>query len=781
MIRACLKNVPDNLIFHLKRFDYDLMHGTRTKINDRFEFPMEIDMAPYNVDYLKDPTKPSAPDFFALVGVLVHSGTAESGHYYSYIQERHALSPKTKKWVEFNDTDVSEFNVANIDDQCFGGWTRLEDYQAPFLKPWNAYMLFYERVDTSISPVTLTHSASLGVPAKCPISPALEEQITVHNQVFLRKYCLHDSAHAVFAKNMLKQLRSVYGPQCSDDHMVEKEAIWLALEHLDQVLARTKETTNFDEMLTSLTRTIGSCSQCCKLALQWVKDHDYPLHDLLLRCPHPKVRRDFASMIIVTLQTLRQKETSDYGFIEDGDQDFHPAELAIELSQAPATFYSIAHRLRMLWETIHLHTRAWDEYFGLLAEMANTGAAEAHVLLRLGFLQCCLELLICDHPSLRNMRQRAPYTGYVRMLEKGRKIPMTKLIELIANLFERVDFQEECYDGPCEDRTFEAHQMSLTNAEHQYVHFRHAGPKSICYFLDKILNSAGNPLATKRIVRTMVLAEPQANFHPLIQNTIKASINIDPASLAAPFLRVALTFCEYTPHLNMAEKLINDIAIEVHSIGQHGGREHLEFFAQARRLRNVRNVAAPDFFNRAVLTRMNLWAPQLLMYWDEDVRNGTIDLLKMLLFDHDITTMDDEERADVLADAGKKLCVQSAKRCQMVLEEGKPVGKTVEQVMVVVYECLKRYFTEDEETIVREAQGTIECLSTQIVNVLTIRADIMGRLTALTVSDIDDQASGMPSSSTNEILAYRNPVEWPNGSDDLPTDSDSEGALMGSP
>ena len=121
MKRACLKDVPDNLIFHLKRFDYDLIHGTRTKINDRFEFPMEIDMAPYNVDYLKDTSEPPDPDVFALVGVLVHQGTAESGHYYSYIQERPSHDPRTSKWVEFNDSEVSEFNPFEIDAQCFGG------------------------------------------------------------------------------------------------------------------------------------------------------------------------------------------------------------------------------------------------------------------------------------------------------------------------------------------------------------------------------------------------------------------------------------------------------------------------------------------------------------------------------------------------------------------------------------------------------------------------------------------------------------------------------------
>ena len=44
---------------------------------------------------------------YKLVGILIHSGTADSGHYYSYIKER----TEEGRWLEFNDTQVSEFNI----------------------------------------------------------------------------------------------------------------------------------------------------------------------------------------------------------------------------------------------------------------------------------------------------------------------------------------------------------------------------------------------------------------------------------------------------------------------------------------------------------------------------------------------------------------------------------------------------------------------------------------------------------------------------------------------
>ena len=44
-------------------------------------------------------------------------GTADSGHYYSFIKERE----DDLSWFEFNDKVVSSFNPDNIPTECFGG------------------------------------------------------------------------------------------------------------------------------------------------------------------------------------------------------------------------------------------------------------------------------------------------------------------------------------------------------------------------------------------------------------------------------------------------------------------------------------------------------------------------------------------------------------------------------------------------------------------------------------------------------------------------------------
>lgn len=74
------------------------------KFNDYFEFPREFDMDPYTVQGLEkiegemisddgddvDVNKSAAVTCtkYRLTGIVVHSGQASGGHYYSYILHR---------------------------------------------------------------------------------------------------------------------------------------------------------------------------------------------------------------------------------------------------------------------------------------------------------------------------------------------------------------------------------------------------------------------------------------------------------------------------------------------------------------------------------------------------------------------------------------------------------------------------------------------------------------------------------------------------------------------
>ena len=51
---------------------------------------------------------------YVLVGVVVHTGTSEGGHYYAILQERDQTSLPMSKWFMFNDQQVTEFDPDNI-------------------------------------------------------------------------------------------------------------------------------------------------------------------------------------------------------------------------------------------------------------------------------------------------------------------------------------------------------------------------------------------------------------------------------------------------------------------------------------------------------------------------------------------------------------------------------------------------------------------------------------------------------------------------------------------
>lgn len=59
---------------------------------------------------------------YELVGVTVHTGTADGGHYYSFIKERTKTSYHThERWFLFNDAEVKPFDPSQIAAECFGG------------------------------------------------------------------------------------------------------------------------------------------------------------------------------------------------------------------------------------------------------------------------------------------------------------------------------------------------------------------------------------------------------------------------------------------------------------------------------------------------------------------------------------------------------------------------------------------------------------------------------------------------------------------------------------
>ncbi|MCQ2816811.1 MAG: hypothetical protein MJ252_06050, partial [archaeon] len=98
---------------------------------------------------------------YYLVGVVIHVGSADSGHYYSYINTIRGgkgdiadYDENDKNmdncWLEYNDSNISKFNLEKLNEECFGGSTQQENNGTGYF--WgatenckNAYLLVYER------------------------------------------------------------------------------------------------------------------------------------------------------------------------------------------------------------------------------------------------------------------------------------------------------------------------------------------------------------------------------------------------------------------------------------------------------------------------------------------------------------------------------------------------------------------------------------------------------------------------------------------------------------
>lgn len=82
----------------------------KIKINSYLKFPLELNMKRYTSEYLGGGSDiPDQPYAYSLRGAVIHSGTSEGGHYYSFINSN-------SKWFSFNDEFIEEIKTSRIEE-----------------------------------------------------------------------------------------------------------------------------------------------------------------------------------------------------------------------------------------------------------------------------------------------------------------------------------------------------------------------------------------------------------------------------------------------------------------------------------------------------------------------------------------------------------------------------------------------------------------------------------------------------------------------------------------
>ncbi|KAL5335950.1 hypothetical protein BJX70DRAFT_401139 [Aspergillus crustosus] len=707
--RACLKDVPDNLIFHLKRFDFDMVTMMRSKINDEFQFPERIDMTPFTVDYLSEPNENVQQDVFELVGVLVHSGTAESGHYYSYIRERPTANGRGT-WVEFNDSDVSRFDPGRIAEQCFGGYSdslhSASVGQVRFNKVWNAYMLFYQRVSSMEAAKSTYNAAENQYPVRVPLPVELGNHIVMENELFVRTYCLLDPYYSIFIRFLFTQLTEERLANSRGTTRLDKSMIIIALDTIEQLVCRTKEVAGLDGLLGEVYRIMNEVPKGSQRVLQWATERSAGVPHLL-KSLHPQVRSGSIRLFASAMSRLRELYlNAEVGTL---DKEKWNARYLDGLENLVATLDS-------MWPMLHNVSRCWDDYFEFLALLASFGGQEAGIILDHGFLLKCLEMVWLDYEDIKRLKRQ--YVTYAKLLEKGRKFSYRKLMDLLAILLSRIEFSVRPIADD-ERQIIGNDRFTLTITENDLI--RSVGSNRELLFLRKVLQQYNNPQACRNIFGILMDAEPDADQMDPIFQVLKSGLRASPAERCAPFLEATLLLCRRCPDEGRINSILDFVAKGVDTINDSGGREHLTFFTSVMASRNERLGLDDTWFLSRVIDLIPDWVPALLMYPDRTIRNMTMDLLRRILFNEESSAEGDEWQARyaVIAKELVSASVDKLRKTYLTAPGISVEARVLDAIRTVIEHCVATYLddSEEDQKLLNQAQAVMTAIDEMAIEI----------------------------------------------------------------
>ena len=118
-----LEYLPNILIIHLQRNKFNYETFQLEKINSRIEFEKTINIKNYTIDK-NNKNKNDENYEYNLIGVIVHSGTAQYGHYYSFINSKRK---NENPWIKFNDMEVTENIILNFEKESINNKNEKND------------------------------------------------------------------------------------------------------------------------------------------------------------------------------------------------------------------------------------------------------------------------------------------------------------------------------------------------------------------------------------------------------------------------------------------------------------------------------------------------------------------------------------------------------------------------------------------------------------------------------------------------------------------------------
>ncbi|RWA14040.1 hypothetical protein EKO27_g1099 [Xylaria grammica] len=722
--RACLKDLPDNLIFHLKRFDFNLRLLQRSKINDYFPFPNKIDMQPYTVEHLSDPSRDAEPDIFELVGILVHSGTAETGHYYSFVRER-PTSCSTASWVEFNDDIVTSWDPSQMENACFGGPDhRPYDNGNIYEKVYSAYMLFYQRSSSLRQEQEILKASGNPTQLRIDVPRELEIQVKLDNWSIMQRHNLYDPSHMPF---ILKILELSWSGKCSKEHKIENLAMQVALGHLDQVASRAKELPDFDPLSSVIATACQRCSLCCYAFFQYFQQNKEAFRMLLFKNSDPVVRHDSGQTLLYVLKKIKHNYPDEYSCIgDDGD------EASTSSNSRPTVLEATADLFAYIWESFHTRPMAWPEYFGTMVDFAKLGRLESAVLLDRDFLARVLMAIAADQ-AFDLPPQYSRLLAVVSRRMATRPPNYEGIIALADILMDCMDTEMGNYVEESGVRLAMVQQDDLipfTAAEINILH-KTWGRADTGLFADKLIQLNQNPVSTDSIISRLVAFN--VHMDVIVLRSLLSGITgqITPQSRERASTHSAYFVTNARGYKNAEARSFFDFQKKnVFDGGRNTGESNEDI-----QLHSLRNLP--------------LWIPGLLGYPDRTVTAPVEAFAREKIFKYGIAPVFEEtngghNRSRVMVTAARELAVNILcyLRDTYVTRGAQASKDTMDPFHRILHHC-SLYFREPdlpgpEELYSREAEGLGDELD-QKYNEL--RISVLEAMRNLTVDEIEDDGS----------------------------------------
>lgn len=405
--RACFKRLPRILCFNTMRYTFNMVTMMKEKVNTHFSFPLCLDMTQYMEKTLMGPDKLKVDDDederlqmlemeddeeegydYELTGVTVHTGTADGGHYYSFIRDRmHTTDNGQDKWYLFNDAEVKPFDPSQIATECFGGEMTSKTYDSvtdkfmdfSFEKTNSAYMLFYERCP--IKKDTEEPKKLLEVEPvqkfNFELSKELAEWIWQDNMQFLQDKNIFEHTYFGFIWQICGYIPTTLSkdPQLQ----VSLRASQLSTSFVLETLIHAKEKPTMLQWIELLTKQFNTCPSACEWFLDHMAESDWWPQQILIKCPNQMVRQMFQRLLIHVISQLRSAHMDLYlqPFIEGDDGEIDVSELG---TKSCVTRF-IKKMLTIIEHGVRPHSKYLTEYFAFLLEFAKMGDEECFFLI----------------------------------------------------------------------------------------------------------------------------------------------------------------------------------------------------------------------------------------------------------------------------------------------------------------------------------------------------------------------------------------------------------------